>query len=327
MTLATGADRAVIEAALAAVRDCVPATLALVVDTSGSTYVRRGAIALFAADSLQVGWLSGGCLEAEIARRADHAAANACIEWMEIDTRDDEDLFAGSAVGCRGRLRLVLLPLLAMPGWQALADAWISAAGPMEFSVAGSGAVSCRIADREANWALRSTFAGWREDESGIASWIVELPAPPTVLIFGAGPETALLFPLLRAIGWRTSVVESRPRWATNAGLADHSLTARPEPALAMIQAHSFNAALVMQHNFELDREALEALTPESIPFIGLLGPTRRRDDLFKLLSATSREALESRLRAPVGLDLGGHGPEAIALSIAAQLQAFMHRH
>lgn len=326
MTRATGANRAVIEAALAAVRDRVPATLALVVETSGSTYVRRGAIALFTSDSLQVGWLSGGCLEAEIARRANYAAANARIEWMEIDTRDDEDLFAGSAVGCRGRLRLVLLPLPAMPGWQDLAKAWTSGAGPLEISVASSGALSSRIADQETAWALPSAFAGWEDDDSGTSSWIVELPAPASVLIFGAGPEAALLVPLLRALGWMTTMVESRQRWKINTDRADHCLSDRPQAAMAMIKSDLFDAALVMQHNFELDREALQALATESIPFIGLLGPIRRRDDLFKLLSVASREALQSRLHAPVGLDLGGDGPEAIALSIAAQLQAFMHR-
>ena len=326
MTPASGANRGVIEAAHSAVRDRIPATLALVVDTSGSTYVRRGAIALFAADSLQVGWLSGGCLEVEIGRRADHAAANACIEWMEIDTRDDEDLFAGSAVGCRGRLRLVLLPLLAMPGWQDLAEAWISAAGPLRISVSATGAVRCRIADKAAAWTLPSAFAGWREDDPATTTWAAELPAPPAVLIFGAGPETALLVPLLRALGWMTSLVESRPRWTINAGLADRTLTARPEPAMAMIKSDAFAAALIMQHNFEMDREALQALATGSIPFIGLLGPVRRRDDLFRLLSVASRDTLLPRLHAPVGLDLGGHGPEAIALSIAAQLQAFMHR-
>jgi xanthine dehydrogenase accessory factor len=48
----------------------------------------------------------------------------------------------------------------------------------------------------------------------------------------------------------------------------------------------------------------------------------RRREDLFRVLPLAAREALLPRLRSPVGLKLGGQGPEAIALSIAAQLQA-----
>jgi xanthine dehydrogenase accessory factor len=90
-------------------------------------------------------------------------------------------------------------------------------------------------------------------------------------------------------------------------------------------QTHLPNAALVMHHNFELDRETLLQLAPLPIPFIGLLGPQRRRDDLFKVMPAEACAALSARLRSPVGLALGGRGPEAIALSIAAQLQAWRH--
>jgi xanthine dehydrogenase accessory factor len=72
-----------------------------------------------------------------------------------------------------------------------------------------------------------------------------------------------------------------------------------------------------------LDREALDALAGSELPFIGLLGPARRREDLFRVLPPAAREALLPRLRSPVGLKLGGQGPEAIALSVAAQLQAY----
>jgi xanthine dehydrogenase accessory factor len=326
MKHAAGAARAVMEGAVLAIRDKTWATLAIVVDTKGSTYVRRGAIALFAADDKQIGWLSGGCLELEIASRAARAAEKSCIEWMEIDTRDDEDLFAGSAVGCRGQLRMALLPLAAMEGWDRLAQAWIDAAGALQFSLDAAGRIDCRIAGLSRSWAFKSEFEGWQDDDASPTVWTVELPEPPTVLIFGAGPEIPLLAPLLRSLGWMTWLGESRPRWKANAELTDHWLNERPAAALASVNAGSLRASLVMQHNFELDREALEALAPIPVPFIGLLGPTRRRDDLFKLLPSDVRDALLPRLHSPVGLDLGGHGPEAIALSIAAQLQASLRR-
>lgn len=323
---ASGATRAVIEGTLAAIRDRVPTSLAIVIETSGSTYVRRGAIALFAANEQQIGWLSGGCLEPEIARRAECAATNACVEWMEIDTRDDEDLFLGSAVGCRGRLRLVLLPILAMEGWETLGEAWLAGEARLEFSIDASGKIACRIATRQHAWELPSTFAGWQDDDSKETCWRVAIEEPPAVVIFGGGPETPLLVPLLRALGWMTSVVEARSRWQANAALADHCIAERPELALKTIHLERVTAAVIMHHNFELDREALQSLASTDIAFIGLLGPERRRDDLFKLLTGNERASLLPRLHSPVGLDLGGHGPEAIALSIAAQLQAFMRR-
>ncbi len=44
-----------------------------------------------------------------------------------------------------------------------------------------------------------------------------------------------------------------------------------------------------MHHDFELDREALVALADTEVGFIGLLGPRRRREDLFKLLTPDQR--------------------------------------
>lgn len=325
MNIASGATRAVMEGSLKALAEGEPATLAIVVETLGSTYVRQGAVALFGPNAKRVGWLSGGCLEPEIARRAEHAATSRCVQWMEIDTRDEEDLFAGSAVGCRGRLRLILLPILAMSGWRPLARAWLGGSGVLELSLDTHGQIDCRLGGESTSWDLPSASTGWEVEGEKSSHWCIQLPAPPSVLILGAGPETPLLVPLLRSLGWMTSMVESRPRWLANSLLADHRIEARPEAAIAAVEINTFLAVVIMQHNFEMDLEALQALALSQVPFIGLLGPRRRRDDLFSLLSDPVRESLSPRLHSPVGLDLGGHGPEAIALSIAAQLQALQH--
>jgi xanthine dehydrogenase accessory factor len=156
-------------------------------------------------------------------------------------------------------------------------------------------------------------------------SWQVDIAPPPSVLVLGAGPETPTLLPLLRTLGWTTTLVERRSRWKSMVALADVAVEQAPDAALSHLPVSAFDAVLVMHHNFELDREALSALAAREIGFIGLLGPTRRREDLFRVLPPDARAALLPRLRSPVGLDLGGHGPEAIALSIAAQLHAFRH--
>ncbi|HEX2083943.1 MAG TPA: XdhC family protein, partial [Xanthomonadaceae bacterium] len=78
--LAAGNPRPILQAAVAAARRGDAATLALVLETEGSTYSHAGAMALFATDA-QVGWLSGGCLEPELAQRAAQAAAGSCVGW------------------------------------------------------------------------------------------------------------------------------------------------------------------------------------------------------------------------------------------------------
>ncbi|NUO76750.1 MAG: XdhC family protein, partial [Lysobacter sp.] len=122
---------------------------------------------------------------------------------------------------------------------------------------------------------------------------------------------------------WVVSVVERRPRWLAHGAHADHAIARTPAQALATARAH--DAALVMHHHFELDREALEALAASEIGFIGLLGPQQRREDLFRVLPEVARALLTPRLHSPIGLKLGGDGPEAIALSIAAQLQTLRY--
>ncbi len=313
--LAAGNPRGVLQAAAMLARQDAPAALALVLETEGSTYVRAGAMALF-AQTVQVGWLSGGCLEPELARRAMQADASECIEWIDVDTREDEALFSGSAMGCRGRLRIALLPVRALRGVEALFEAWIDGGTTLQRSLASNGLVQMEANGISRAWQVPAGSPGWAR---GTQHWQLPLPRPPEVLMLGAGPETHALLGLLHDLGWRTSLVEHRPRWLACGDRADARFDTLPDDVLRA--GRTFDAALVMHHSFELDRDALEALAATSISFVGLLGPPRRRDDLFKLLTPAQRDALSARLRSPVGLDLGGEGAEAIALSIAAQLQ------
>lgn len=312
--------RGVLEAAAAAVRAGRPAVLAVVVGTEGSTYVGVGGMALFGGAGGQVGWLSGGCLEPEIERQARRAADSASLGWLEIDTRDDEDLLSGSALGCRGRLRLALLPLQALTGVETILQAWLQMDAPLWIEVRADGGVVVGLDGDQHVWRLAGDAPTWA---AGVGP--IRIAALPTVIVFGAGPETPLLLPLLRETGWRSVLVERRPRWTSLAEPADRHIDAAPAAAVAAAGRQDFAAALVMHHNFELDREALSALSSTAIPFVGLLGPVRRREDLFRLLPEAQRQALLPRLHSPIGLKLGGRGPQAIALSIAAQLHAFRH--
>ncbi len=313
-----GSHRHVLETSAVAHRLGDPAALAIVVDTEGSTYVRPGAMALFGASTGQAGWLSGGCLEPEIEERARATVVRSRIEWMDIDTRDDEDLIGGSALGCRGRLHLALLPLSALRDWPALVETWRQGGGTLRLSLSTTGEVSAEAGGLIRQWRMDAAHSDGFH--SSARKWELAIPAPPAVLVFGAGPETPTLLPLLRSLGWMTTLVERRARWLAEARHADALIEAAPEAAASM-PGQAFDAALVMNHNFELDREALLAVAGSSIPFVGLLGPQRRREDLFRVLPPTACDALSPRLHSPVGLKLGGQGPEAIALSIAAQLQ------
>ncbi|WP_414490524.1 XdhC family protein, partial [Stenotrophomonas maltophilia] len=151
--LTEGSPRGVLETALTRVRAGEHAVLALVLETEGSTYAGAGDMVLF-CNGGQVGWLSGGCLEPELARRAEQVNAAGRVDWIEIDTRSDDDLLSGSALGCRGRLRIALLPLRAMAGIDVVIEAWLREGVPLQRELRASGQIVFRAGHREQAWQL-----------------------------------------------------------------------------------------------------------------------------------------------------------------------------
>lgn len=307
-----GNPRAVLQSAVEALDAGRRPVLAIVVDTEGSTYAARATLALF-GDGPRVGWISGGCLEPEIARAAATAHDTGAIEWLDIDTSDDAALFSGAAVGCRGRQLLVLLPLAVMPDIAGAARGWLEGGHTLRIKLQSDGTVDFSLDGRAWRWTLPIGNA----PTGALRDWRLQLPQAPEALILGAGPETPTLAPLLQSLGWRVAITEHRARWREAAAMPMLDLAA--EDAVAAFP--NADVALVMHHGFEADRDALAALAHSRVPCIGLLGPERRREDLFKLLRSSERDALIDRLHSPVGMPGCGRGPEAIALSIATQLQ------
>ncbi|HSX61525.1 MAG TPA: XdhC family protein [Tahibacter sp.] len=286
-----------------------PAVLAVVVATEGSTYRKPGALILLPQQGVRIGWLSGGCLEAELEHAAARVAADGRAHHLRLDTRSDDDLVFGSSSGCRGVVELMLLPLdESAPLLAALRSLERAQALALDLGTDGSGVAD----DGTQRWEWRATAPATDR------RWSLRLIAPKRLLLLGAGPESRPLLRLAHLLGWSVEAVETRARWFDALAAAD-ALHANVE-ALALPRTR-FDAAVVMSHHYSRDRDFLNYCADSAIPWVGLLGPIARRDALLAELDAPARERLLPRLHAPVGLRLGGEGPEAIALSIAAALQ------
>ena len=85
--------------------------------------------------------------------------------------------------------------------------------------------------------------------------------------------------------------------------------------------------AVLLTHSFEQDRALLAALLPTPLPYLGILGPRHRTlrllEEVAPVIGWTVEQCL-TRLHSPIGLDLGGRDPAAIALSIMAEMQAIL---
>ena len=120
------------------------------------------------------------------------------------------------------------------------------------------------------------------------------------LVIVGTGPDAIAMHKHAVLLGWDTVMIETILE-----------LPVVPDQR---------TAAVVMTHNFGRDCAALRVLLPLGLPYLGMVGPRKRRDEiLIDVIDSGAR--VESQLFAPAGLHLGAESPAEIALSIAAEIQ------
>lgn len=123
------------------------------------------------------------------------------------------------------------------------------------------------------------------------------------IAIFGGGEDVEPVATLARAVGWRVDVFRGHQ----------------------MPGACDYDAVVLMTHNFLRDIDVLQMVLASDVPYVGLLGPKARGEDLLAELHDLTPE-MRRRLHNPIGLDLGGDSPEDIALAIIAEIQAVLNR-
>jgi xanthine/CO dehydrogenase XdhC/CoxF family maturation factor len=170
------------------------------------------------------------------------------------------------------------------------------------------------------------------QTSDGNVEFFVELIAPPVSLfVFGAGFDARPVAGFANDLGWHVSVIDHRAAFATSERFpkASNVLVLPPEDLQRNLILDQNTAAVIMTHNYNRDREILRFLLESEACYIGALGPKRRTEKLLEELNAEgtnfSPEQLE-KLFAPVGLDIGANTPEAIALSIIAEIQSVLNQ-
>jgi xanthine dehydrogenase accessory factor len=268
----------------------VPGALATVVATAGSTYRKPGARMLIFADGSYLGLLSGGCLEADLQLHALEVIEHARTRAVEYDMRGPDDVLFGIGAGCEGAMRVLLEP----------ADEGGTAAHASRDLVLEHGSTRVRA------------FAQF-------------LAPPPHLLVCGAGPDARPVVSAARTMGWRVTVVDHRPAYADARQFPGADvLCVDAHALLEAVDVDRCQAAVVMSHHLASDVEYLRALARAGRPdYVGLLGPAARRRRIAEELGPLARE-LQSRLRGPVGIDIGAVIPEAIALAIVSEVHAWL---
>ena len=145
----------------------------------------------------------------------------------------------------------------------------------------------------------------------------------PRLLVFGSDPIALATASLGAQAGFETTLVRPKGPSAPPplAGVAYSR--ASPEAALCEIPPDAWTAIAVATHDWEIDHEALLAALPSAASYVGVVGARRRIPErMARLRAAGVGDAALARLRSPIGLDLGGKAPWDIAVSIIAEIIA-----
>ena len=331
--------------------------LATVVRITGSSYGGVGARMICLGDGSRVGLVSGGCLESDLAEHARLVYASRVAKVVSYDTRDDEDVPWGLGLGCNGLIEVLLEPLDSHEARDvaALIDRALGADSPSVIATVirsdglnggprvgshmllgngeiqstgnwGSGAV---LIDAQ-QYLVEALAAGRRGlvREIGSAEVAFEVVMPAVRLVVcGSGPDAAPVARLASQLGWDVTVIDHRPvtdEYSARFCEARVVECADPLGLAAVLPTNHRFAAVVMSHNISRDRDYLSALLESEAIYIGVLGPRARTERMLSELSARqeSPPKVDDRVFSPVGMDIGGEGPDAIALAIIAQISA-----
>lgn len=288
--------------------------LATVVDVEGPSYRKPGARMLIARDGRRAGTVSGGCLEAEVAKRAWWLTESGPVVGRYSTIADDGDMPYGS--GCGGVVHVLLerrataAPLLrklevSFHARVPLAIATVLEGSEIAKRVFGGPAISKGRNDSEPTQELETTLTDMAFQaqqrmqsfdqrvtfgEKTMRVWVDYRAARPGLWIFGAGDDAKPIVQLARQLGWFAAVADGRSHLATRdrfpvadgvITLAIAEMPLNSESSLANLK--TTDAAILVTHSFDQDSRILASLLKrESLPaYVGVLGPQRRTREVL----------------------------------------------
>jgi xanthine dehydrogenase accessory factor len=331
-----------------------PAVLATVAGVKGSAYRRPGAKMLLDPEGGGAGSITAGCLEDEV-----RALATDVLEAGEprVETWDltgDDDVW-GLGVGCNGVITVLLEPL--SDSYRPVVDARLAGEPIGVATVVGTDdGTDAELGSRayyrpgegfegdiddtvleELEGAAETLVAGGKgetlavETGSGTVEVFVEgVRPPPELVVFGSGHDVGPVVELAKLVDFRVTVVPFRGGHADSGRFpgADEVASASPRDVAETREWDADTYAVIMSHNFLDDRIALEELLGTPVPYIGLMGPKKRFEEMREEFAEEGRTFTEDeleRIYTPIGLNLGGDTPYQIAQSIVAEVQAVAH--
>lgn len=328
------------------------------VETRGSTPQKAGALMAVRPDGSQLGTVGGGCVEAEVKRRAlavlhgaTHGHGRPSLESFQLDS----DYGWDDGLICGGRMLFLIVPLRgAVPAYfrelTRLCDSGQALTEALVFDSAASGlaAPSAWLFDSEHRLAAAWPNDVMPDDAAGTVPDAVQTTLPPIgarrrpfashgvaylplqtrcrLVIVGGGHVGKAVADLAYDLEFDVWVVDDREPFvsAERFPRAVQRIAGPVDDVLPRLEITPDTFCLIVTRGHNHDEEALYHLADRGARYVGLIGSRRKIKLIFDdLLEKGVSAAALKRVHAPLGVDIGSQTVPEIAISIAAELVAF----
>ena len=328
------------------------AAVATLVATTGGAIRRLGETMWVDDQGTIVGSVTiGGCIDARAVELAEDVLRSGESRRMSL-ALGDEDAWA-FGMTCAGNVDLLVEPVDITASDDPIASASDAVAaalrdGRSALEVVSTGSTPHRLVVGDdgtcigslGNEALDAAIAGRATDlidartigvitvsvpDGDVELFVHTHAPPPSIIVMGATDVASALVRLAGPLGFHTTVVDGRDRFANRERFptADALQVGMPSELIAQLHLTPATALVLVAHDFKYDLPVLEVALRSRVGYIGVLGSRRRASVLRDALSrmGASDDAID-RIRIPVGLDIGARTSGEIALSILAELVA-----
>jgi xanthine dehydrogenase accessory factor len=232
-----------------------------------------------------IGSIAGGCVEGAVVGVCEEVLADGVAQTVQYGV-SDEDAFA-VGLTCGGIIR-----------------------------------VHVRLFDEEIERGLRAAIAGSDAEIDVCAEYTEQAKPPARMIILGAMEYSAALAKAATVAGYRVTVCDARPLFATAERFPTAEVVVEWPPVyLARTPIDERTVICVLSHDWRFDAEAIEIALASPAAYVGAMGSRTTHDR--RIASLRERGVVDtSRLRSPIGLAIGASTPEETAISILAEVIA-----
>lgn len=292
--------------------------LASVVHLEGSSYRKPGVRMLICEDHTMVGAVSGGCVEKEVLRQAQTVFETDTPKIMVYDGR--------YRLGCEGILYILIEPFSPssdfFEAFEKQCRTRQSFSINSQFSIEENNRFKggSRFNFSENSFWVNNNY----QSNSSLDTFTQHIKAGFQLIIIGSEHDAVQLCKYASLTGWEVTIVAppDDPKELQNFPGASNYLgiTENEFESLAFDEQ---TALVFMTHSYVKDLRYLSKVTHAKVPYIGLLGPKKRREKLLNELIENDLEIPDSFfdiLHGPAGLNVGAETPQEIAISIVSEI-------